>query len=386
MLAITMTMSTFSLFALAVLSSDLEAEFGLSKFELGMIGAVNTGAGGLAAPLGGRVADRMGGRFAMGAVIVTAGITNALAAVSPSYIFLLGVMVIAGVPQGWGNPATNKAIATGVVSEKRGLLTGLKQSGVQLGAFAAGFFLPPIAEAWSWRAGMWCLVGVALLAFVGLRAVTVLDDDETMTAPDPSDSSTNDDGQHMSPFVYQVATYGFLLGIVGGGIGRFLPLFAEEGVGLSVQTAGIVFGVSGLVAIPGRIVWGVALDRGFSARRALIVLGIGATLSSTLLLLAIEGRSAVLWIATILSGLTIGSWNTAANLAMIRQNDGRDAGRASGILLFGFLLGLTVGSPAVGWSIDVFDSYRPAWAGCAIACAIGVAVVARRPRPANRYS
>ena len=178
MLAVTMTMSTFSLFALAVLSSDLEAEFGLSKFELGMIGAVNTGVGGLTAPLGGRVADKMGGRFAMGAVIVSAGVTNALAAVSPSYIFLLVVMAIAGVPKGWGNPATNKAIATGVVAEKRGLLTGLKQSGVQLGAFASGFFLPPIAEAWSWRAGMWCLAGIALIALVGLRAITVLDDDE----------------------------------------------------------------------------------------------------------------------------------------------------------------------------------------------------------------
>jgi sugar phosphate permease len=386
MLAVTMTMSTFSLFALAVLSSDLEAEFGLSKFELGMIGAVNTGVGGLTAPLGGRVADKMGARFAMGAVIIGAGITNALAAVSPSYIFLLVVMAIAGVPQGLGNPATNKAIATGVVAEKRGLLTGLKQSGVQLGAFTSGFFLPPIAEAWSWRAGMWCLAGMALIALVGLRAITVLEGDETAAARDSTVTSTSDIRQRMSPFVYQVATYGFLLGIVGGGIGRFLPLFAEEGVGLSVQTAGIIFGLSGLVAIPSRIAWGIALDRGFSPRRAMIILGIGAALSSSLLLFAIEGRSAVLWIATILSGLTIGSWNTAANLAMIRQNDGRGAGQASGILLFGFLLGLTVGSPVVGWSIDVFDSYRPAWAVCSIACAIGVAVVARRPRSATRYS
>ena len=384
MLAITMSVSTISLFALAVLSSDLEAEFGLSKFDLGLIGAVNTGVGGLVAPLGGRVSDRMGARFTIGAVIVSAGATSALAAMSPSYIFLLGVMALAGLPQGWGNPATNKAIAAGVVAEKRGLLSGIKHSGVQLAALTSGFFLPTITDAFSWRVAMWCIAAVSFTPLIGLRSITVLDDDRhgSHRQTEPS----NDDETRMPPFVYQVATYGFLLGVVAGGIGRFLPLFAEEGVGLSLQQAGIVFGVMGLVAIPSRIGWGLALDRGFSPQRALIILGVGAAISSGLLQFASEGRGAVLWIASILSGLTLSSWSTAASVAMIRQNEGRSAGKASGILFFGFLLGLTVGSPAVGLSIDVFDSYRPAWIACAVVCAIGAAVVARRPRTATRYS
>jgi MFS family permease len=61
---------------------------------------------------------------------------------------------------------------------------------------------------------------------------------------------------------------------------------------------------------------------------------------------------------------------------MIRERSG--AGRASGVLMFGFLAGLTIGAPLAGWSIDAFDSYRPAWAICALGCLAGAASVARR--------
>ena len=55
MLVLTMAMSTFALFALAVVASELEAEFGLTKLQLGLLGAVNTGVGGLFAPISGRL-------------------------------------------------------------------------------------------------------------------------------------------------------------------------------------------------------------------------------------------------------------------------------------------------------------------------------------------
>ena len=75
--------------------------------------------------------------------------------------------------------------------------------------------------------------------------------------------------------------------------------------------------------------------------------------------------------------------NTAANLSMIREKE--NAGRASGILMIGFLLGLTLGGPLVGWSIDTFDGYTPAWLASAVVALIGSAVVARRPAEPARY-
>jgi predicted MFS family arabinose efflux permease len=41
------------------------------------------------------------------------------------------------------------------------------------------------------------------------------------------------------------------------------------------------------------------------------------------------------------------------------------AGRASGIVMLGFLGGLTAGSPVAGAVIDAVGSYQPVWAGSA---------------------
>ena len=379
MLVVTMAMSTFPLFALAVVASELEAEFGLSKLQLGLLGAVNTGVGGLIAPMAGRLSDRLGGRASMGMVLGAAAVTSVLGALSQSYGALLGAMALAGIPQGWGNPATNKAIATGVASSARGLLTGIKQSGVQLAVFVSGVALPALTLQFGWRAGLWFAAVVSTVALLGLRAVTVLADSEEMTsaAATPDAAPTR-----LPPFVYQVAMYGFLMGTVGGGIGRFLPLFAEEKVGFSPQMAGLVFGISGLVAIPVRIFSGVSLDRGVSARMTMIVMALGATVSCGLLL-GSPGAAALLWIAAIVNGCSLGSWNTSANLAMIRELGPAGAGRATGVLLFGFLLGLTAGGPAVGWSIDRFDSYSPAWTAAGVCCLLGAVVVAARLRSAE---
>ena len=42
MLLATMAFSTLTFFALAVAASELQAEFGINKFEIGLLGAVNT--------------------------------------------------------------------------------------------------------------------------------------------------------------------------------------------------------------------------------------------------------------------------------------------------------------------------------------------------------
>ena len=87
---------------------------------------------------------------------------------------------------------------------------------------------------------------------------------------------------------------------------------------------------------------------------------------------ASSSRPSLLWIGTILAGLTIGTWNTAANLSMVRMKE--SAGRATGRLMAGFFVGLTIGGPVVGWAIDQF-SYTPVWIfSSAVAVAAAVVV------------
>ena len=145
MLVATMAVSTFAFFALAVAASALETEFGIGKFEIGLLGAFNTLVGGLFAPTAGRLSDQLGGRIAMGATIAISGVTATLAALSSSYLGLLAVMALAGLAQGWGNPACNRAIAEGITKTKRGIITGVKQSGVQFAVFVSGFAVPGLS-------------------------------------------------------------------------------------------------------------------------------------------------------------------------------------------------------------------------------------------------
>lgn len=383
MLLLTMAMSTFSFFAVVVVASEIQDELGISKLQLGILGAVNTGIGGIFGLQAGKVCDRLGGRRAMALVLIISAATAAFMALSQTYVMLLIGMMVAGFAQGLGNPATNRAIATGIEESQRGLMTGLKQSGVQLAVFSAGFSMPAINDAFGWRAGLWMMTGISIVALAGLGVITELDrpsddraDDRT-DEPEQRQRDATGDARRLPTFVYQVGVFGFLLGFIGGGHGRFMPLFAEEAVGFSAATAGMLFGLAGLIAIPSRVISGMSLDRGVSARTTLMVMAIGGAIAIVLMLLADPGPNGLMWAGTILSGLTLGSWNTAANLAMIRQ--GNDAGRATGVLIVGFMLGLTLGGPAVGWSIDNFDSYTPAWIASAVLSVIGAAVlVARR--------
>ena len=61
MMLSTMAVSTLAFFALAVAASELQAEFGISKFQLGVLGAVNTGVGAFLAPASGAFSDKVGG-------------------------------------------------------------------------------------------------------------------------------------------------------------------------------------------------------------------------------------------------------------------------------------------------------------------------------------
>ena len=347
-----MAISTLAFFALAVAASELQLEFGISKFELGLLGAVNTGVGAIMAPKAGAITDQIGGRNAVAGVLIFSGVSAVLLAISPNFPLLLAASAIGGVAQGWGNPATNKAIGVAIDEAKRGVATGIKQSGVQAAVVIAGVAVPLMSASFGWRSAMWLTAGLALALLFTLRAVPPKAD------PPPRDASRVAAPSRLPSWVTQVAIFGFLLGTVGGGFGRFLPLFAEEAVGFSVERAGQVFALQGLVAVPARLTAGIALDRGASPKKMMLLMAAFGAVALLVVTAASDGRPSLLWIGTILAGLTIGTWNTAANVSMISL--GENAGRGTGRLMLGFLFGLTVGGPAVGWSIDQFG-YTPAW-------------------------
>ena len=354
-----MVATAYQIFVLAVLASTFIDEFDLSRFELGLIGSLNTAVGAVSAPWTGRLTDRIGPRRStmVAQLIVAAGF--AVMALANTVTMLVLSATILGIPQGWGNPATNALIAERVPPGNRGTVTGIKQSGVQMGIFLAGATLPFLSDRVGWRGGIWIYAGIfAALAFLPLLLPSKVE-------PFSAEAQSLATDQNAKPYdmraVWLIAVYAFLMGTVGGGIARFLALFAEEEVGLSPSTAGWVIAVSGLAGMAARVVAGKLAETRF--RPLPMLSGLAAIGASVPLLLmgVLTVGSWILWPIAVLFAIGHGAWNAVAMLAIIVGVPKAEAGRASGAVMFGFLGGLAVGAPVAGLVIDATNSYQLVW-------------------------
>jgi len=382
-----MTVSTFQLFVVVVLAASLIEDLDIDRWQLGVLGAVNTGVGAVLAPPLGRLADRLGARRSTALVVVVAALALVSTAVAVTYWMLLVASIIAGIPQGASNPVTNKVIADEVPPADQGSVTGVKQSGVQFAVFLSGAMLPASSATIGWR---WALAGFAGFTLLTALLIRVRYPPLEALGPDvrPERAGAQPAGRvedlpgrsvgSTDRFVVRVAVYAFLLGTAAGGVTRFYPLFSQEVLGFSETTAGLAVSITGLTAIVARLIWGSITDRLISSAAALRLLAVGGALTTLLLLAAERVGSWLIWPAVVLVAFTVVAWNVVAMLAVIRSVRPEAAGRATGIVLFGFLGGLTVSAPIVGLVVDRVGSYQPVWITLGLVALSGAFVVGSR--------
>lgn len=353
-LAGTMGAGTFGLVVFAVLAADLIAEFGVQRWQIGALVTATTISGALISPSVGTLTDRIGARRAAIVTLLISG--GALSAMSISPVFWLVALsaLIGGLGQAIANPATNKLISMHTAPGQRGVITGVKQSGVQVGTFLGGLMLPAVTVAFGWR---WAVAGFGVAALAGGAGAAVL-------LPGDVEDSTNrfdeGSGSAMPSVIRALAIYGFLLGFAGTAIFTYLPLFAEESLGFSKSVSGYVVAFLGSVGVLGRIAWGRISERRLGALRSLRIIAVLSAVSS-LLLVASSAVPALVWVAAVTTGLSASSWNAVGMLAVIQSVPTRFAGRGSGIVLLGFMMGLGLGAPAFGYSVDRLGTYVPGW-------------------------
>ncbi|WP_309238988.1 MFS transporter, partial [Streptomyces lunaelactis] len=164
LLTCAMAFSMMQLFLLGALGPRLVDELDVSPTLLGLTTTVGFGAAAVLSPVGGRVVDRVGPRRCLVALLLVSAVALALIGSAPGAGLLLAAVALGGLPQALANPATNKAILATVPPERRGSVTGMKQSGVQLGAFAAGLPLAALAGVAGWRGAVWTAAGAAVVA------------------------------------------------------------------------------------------------------------------------------------------------------------------------------------------------------------------------------
>lgn len=367
-LALMMGTGTYASYAFGVLAPDLRAEFGLSRFELGLLTTVFFLVGGSLSLVAGLATDRFGARRVMYVAFGASGAALVSMGLAPVYGVLLGAAALAGIGLASGNPVTNKLVAVNVAPGGRGLIMGGKQSGVQVGAFLAGAALAPAAVAFGWRAA---IAWSALLPLIGiLLATAVVPPDRSAAVTTPADRRGS-----LPHGVFWLAGYAFLMGSGVATINAYLPLYLVERVDATPQLAGSVAATIGLVGIFSRIAWGWASERMRHYGLPLVALGIGSVLA-VLLVLAVDRVGLWLaWPAAALFGASAVTWNSVGMLAVITTSGVAMAGRASGIVVFGFYIGFVASPMLFGRLVDSGAGYSTAWTLVALTFAATLVVI-----------
>jgi predicted MFS family arabinose efflux permease len=379
-LALAMGTSTFAGYAFGVLGPNLVHEFDISRSQLGLLTAVFFLVGGPLSLVAGPATDRFGARRVMLIAFAIAAATLVAMALAPAYPAMLVAAGLAGLALATGNPVTNKLVAVHLPPGTRGLVMGGKQAGVQVGAFVAGALLAPLAAQFGWRAALgW----VALVPIAALVAAVVVVPSDTTSAVEPHDPAAH---SSLPRGVRWLALYAFLMGSGVAAVNAYLPLYLVEGGEASQEMAGVVVATIGLVGIFSRLVWGWASERMPTFSLPLLMLGGGAVVAIGLILAIERVGLWVAWPAAILFGATAVTWNAVGNLAVITESGTGLAGRASGLLTFGFYMGF-VGSPVLfGLLVDATGSYNLAWSLIGLGFAATVLVIVGWRRSAARAS
>jgi predicted MFS family arabinose efflux permease len=352
-----MTLSMFVLYAVGALGPQLVTDLGVSRTALGVLPATGFAVAAVLSLWSGRIVDRLGTRVAGATLFLVVAVSFAAMALAGGFGYLVAAIALCGIAQALSNPVTNRVIAERIPSQARGAVVGIKQSGVQLAALAAGLGLPPVAAIWGWQVA---LAFVPPVALVGLIA--------TLRLPDAARRSGTG-GAPLLPAVPGRALRWLLalqlcLGAGLAAVTTFVPLYVHQDLGVSQPHAALVlagFGVSGIVS---RVLWtSVAGNRGDPSGLQLI-LALSAAIAAAVLWLSSEvpeGDLALMWIGTIGIGATAVAANAVSMLIVINDRRFGPVGHASALASCGFFVGFVVSPPLAGLLADT-AGFGATWA------------------------
>jgi MFS family permease len=351
-----MAAGTVTQFAVGVLAPFLTEDLDLTRTQLGSLLTVFFAVGAAGSLLAGRLVDRFGGRATVIAIFWLSAAGLAGMAASVNYPLLLLAIAVAGFGTALINPGTNQLIAIHLPRGRQGVVLGIKQSGVQVGATLVGALLPVAAVAFGWR-GAVLVTAVVLLSGIAATLI-VVPRPERPTLPAAATSRAP-----LGGFVGWMAAYAFLMGAGVAAVLAFVVLYAVEMLDFSRSRAGMVAALVGGVSVVARIWWGRATELMATSTAPLFVVAALSVVGQALIWAAQGAGEWVIWLGAVVFGATAASWNAVGMLAIVRELEPAATGRATGVVQSMFYVGLLICPILFGWSVDVTDRYDVGWAG-----------------------
>ncbi len=368
-------------YGLSTVSPLIIEDLDISEGQFGLLATAIFASAAVCSMWLGKLSDRISNRAQL--VLIFAGTAAALviASLAHSYLVLVIAALLAGPAQAISNPTTNRIIISQVPAHKRPGWIGVKQSGVQGSQLFAGLFFPIVAlwAGWQGATALAAAVAVGLLLY-GLRKLP----ENPLTTAVPASAATSPSrgaqrgdnassrsaatpqgagAQNRFPLsVWLFAGYSLLAGLGMQATNVYLPLFTVRELGFSLVMGGVAAGVSGVVGVTSRVLWGRRMAKGVRASTLLILLGFGALVGAAAFLAAgTLDLPALLWLGVILHGATVLGANVVVMAGVMRVVPAQRVGAASGIVSMGMYAGFAAGPLLMGLLLEATGSFRTGW-------------------------
>lgn len=365
--------STF-FYSLGIFLKPVGATFGWSRGEASLGPLVGTLAAAIAAPLTGRLIDRIGpvAMALVGMVLLAAGfaLLGTATAGLLSFLLIIGVMSLVNVGS---SPMSYSRLLVADFDRHRGIALGIALTGTGLGAALLPALLVPFIAAHGWRAGYLKLAVGVLIAWI---PVALLIRGRAAAVPRIVPTLQSTVGVWRDPVFRLMVAIFFLAAVaVLGTVVHFVAMLTDAGI--RPDRAGKLAGIIGLSVIGGRVIAGLLLDR-LPAHWVTAGLFLGSGLG--MLWLAVGGTSAALPGALAI-GLGVGAEVDLIAYLVSRHFPSARYGVFYGGVYGAFLVGGAVGPALVGILFDVSGGYPAPLVVCAVCLATASLLALRIPRP-----
>lgn len=344
----------------------LEAEFGVDRATMSLVGALAFLVFGLGQPLFGRVVDLKGPRLVIPGSVLLAGLGTVLATLAPTFtLFVLAYVLVACVGFAGLANATLAATVVQRFDRNHGLIFGALSAGAPLGELAIAQVAATGLAGFGWRATMG-LIGAALLAVVLPVAWALIGRSPApRRAAPPGLAATFGLAFRARGFVLLCAAY-FLCGVTTLGLVHTHLVPYGVDVGLGEVTAARVLGLLGLFNIASLVLGGRIADR-WGGRRPLVAVFL--IRSVALLWMATASDALTLGLAVAVFGLTDMATIPLAAAAATEMFGARMLGVLMGFLVVSHQVGSALGAYVAGLGYEMLGSYPPV-----IVAAVGAAL------------